>query len=153
LKNEIENNNNFYKGIKKKIRNQNNEDQVEKHNTINLNWEIKLKTNKTFTKESRKKLEIRIIKTSEVEILTIKRAKLWFLGRKEKREKKLTSDKPNHQSWNTLVHKEEDMGALSTTRNKRTFLYVERHWHYNNKKTIVKKQKYPLRPAFFFFNF
>jgi len=37
LKGEIEKNNNFYKKTKKKIRNQNNEDQIEKHNTINLN--------------------------------------------------------------------------------------------------------------------
>jgi hypothetical protein len=37
LKGEIEKNNNFYKKTKKKIRNQNNEDQIEKHNAINLN--------------------------------------------------------------------------------------------------------------------
>ena len=37
LKGEIEKNNNFYKKTKKKIRNQNTEDQIEKHNTINLN--------------------------------------------------------------------------------------------------------------------
>jgi predicted lysophospholipase L1 biosynthesis ABC-type transport system permease subunit len=50
LKGEIEKNNNFYKKTKKKIRNQNNEDQIEKHNTINLNWMMKLKTNKKLTK-------------------------------------------------------------------------------------------------------
>jgi hypothetical protein len=38
-----------------KNRNQNNKDQVEKYNTINLNWMIKLKTNKIFTKELRPK--------------------------------------------------------------------------------------------------
>jgi hypothetical protein len=37
LKGEIEKNNNFYKRSKKKNRNQNNEDQIEKHNKINLN--------------------------------------------------------------------------------------------------------------------
>jgi hypothetical protein len=50
LKGEIEKNNNFYKKTKKKIWNQNNEDQIEKHNTINLNWMMKLKTNKKLTK-------------------------------------------------------------------------------------------------------
>jgi hypothetical protein len=52
---EIEKNNNFYKRNKKKIINQNNENQIEKHNIINLNWRIKLKTNKNFTKRPRKK--------------------------------------------------------------------------------------------------
>jgi hypothetical protein len=51
----IEKNNSFYKRANKKIRNQNNEDQIEKHNTINLNWMMKLKINKTFTKILRKK--------------------------------------------------------------------------------------------------
>jgi hypothetical protein len=37
LKGEIEKNNNFYKRSKKKNKNQNNEDQIEKHNKINLN--------------------------------------------------------------------------------------------------------------------
>jgi hypothetical protein len=32
------------------IRNKNNVDQIEKHNTINLDWMMKFKTNKTFTK-------------------------------------------------------------------------------------------------------
>jgi hypothetical protein len=36
--------------MKKKIKNQNNEDQIEKHNTKNFNWMMKLKTNKTFIK-------------------------------------------------------------------------------------------------------
>jgi len=44
---------NFTKKIKKKIRNQNNKDQIEKHNTINLNWKMKLKINKTYSKGSR----------------------------------------------------------------------------------------------------
>jgi DNA-binding transcriptional regulator PaaX len=55
LDGEIEKNNNFYKMTKKKIKNQNNKDRIEKHNTINLNWRMKLKTNKTYTKEIRKK--------------------------------------------------------------------------------------------------
>jgi hypothetical protein len=33
-----------------KNRNQNNEDQIGKHNTINLDWRMRMKTNKTFTK-------------------------------------------------------------------------------------------------------
>jgi len=33
----LKKNNNVYKWVKEKIRNQNNEDQVEKYNTINLN--------------------------------------------------------------------------------------------------------------------
>jgi hypothetical protein len=37
LKDKIENKLNFYKKAKKKNKNQNNEDQIEKHNTINLN--------------------------------------------------------------------------------------------------------------------
>jgi len=48
----------FNKGSRKKIKNQNNEDQIRKHNTINLNWNMKLKTNKTFTKRPKKKKEI-----------------------------------------------------------------------------------------------
>jgi hypothetical protein len=56
LKDKIEKNNKFYKKKnQEKIRNQNNEDQIGKHNIINLNWMMKLKTNKTFTKWSRKK--------------------------------------------------------------------------------------------------
>jgi hypothetical protein len=63
LKDKIEKNNKFYKKNQEKIRNQNNEDQNGKHNIINLNWMMKLKTNKTFTKWSRKKIEIQKIKT------------------------------------------------------------------------------------------
>jgi hypothetical protein len=37
LKGEIEKNNNFYKRNKKKNKNQNNEDQIRKHNIIHLN--------------------------------------------------------------------------------------------------------------------
>jgi hypothetical protein len=37
LKAEIEKNNDFYKRAKKKIRIQNNNDQIEKYNTINSN--------------------------------------------------------------------------------------------------------------------
>jgi hypothetical protein len=40
---------------RKKIRNQNNNDKIGKHNIINLDLKMKFKTNKTFTKESRKK--------------------------------------------------------------------------------------------------
>jgi hypothetical protein len=50
-------NNNFYKKVKKTIRNKKNKDQIEKYNTINLNWRLKLKTNKTFRKGPRKKLK------------------------------------------------------------------------------------------------
>jgi hypothetical protein len=46
----LKKNSNYYKRAKKKNRNQHSEDQIEKHNTINLNEKIKLKTNKTFTK-------------------------------------------------------------------------------------------------------
>ena len=63
LKGEIEKNNNFYKRAKKKIRNQNNEDQIEKYNIVNLNWKMKLKTNKMFSKRQRKKIKIKIIRT------------------------------------------------------------------------------------------
>jgi hypothetical protein len=37
LKGEIEKNNDFYKRVKKKTRIQNNNDQIEKYNTINSN--------------------------------------------------------------------------------------------------------------------
>jgi len=40
-----------------KKKNQNNKDQIEKHNTINMNWRMKLITTATFTKESRKKIK------------------------------------------------------------------------------------------------
>jgi len=42
LKDEIKNNNKFYKRTKKKIINQNNEDQIEKYNTINLKLNDKI---------------------------------------------------------------------------------------------------------------
>jgi hypothetical protein len=43
----------FTKRPRKKLAIKNNDDQIKKHNTINLNWMIKLKTNKTFIKGSR----------------------------------------------------------------------------------------------------
>jgi len=49
---------NFTKKPIKKIRNQNNEDQIRKHNIVNLNWKITLKTNKFLQKSQWKKLEI-----------------------------------------------------------------------------------------------
>jgi hypothetical protein len=52
LNGEIKRNNNFYKRVKK-IKNQNNENQIEKYNTINL---MKSQTNKTFTKEPRQEI-------------------------------------------------------------------------------------------------
>jgi hypothetical protein len=55
LKGEIEKNIIFYNKIRKKNKNQNNKDQIEKRNTINMNWRMKLITTATFTKESRKK--------------------------------------------------------------------------------------------------
>jgi len=42
---------NFIKKSRKKIKNQNNNDQIEKHNTTNLNWMMKLKSIKIFIKE------------------------------------------------------------------------------------------------------
>jgi hypothetical protein len=57
LKGEIENNINFYKRDKKKIKNQNNDDQIEKYNTINLDWMIKLKINKSFTEGPKSKIK------------------------------------------------------------------------------------------------
>jgi hypothetical protein len=50
-------NNNFYKRAKKEIRNLNNEDQIEKYDTINLDWMMILKNNKTLTKGLRKKIK------------------------------------------------------------------------------------------------
>jgi hypothetical protein len=55
LKGEIEKNIIFYNKIRKK--NQNNKDQIEKRNTINMNWRMKLITTATFTNESRKKIK------------------------------------------------------------------------------------------------
>jgi len=48
---------------------------------------MKLKTNKTFTKEPDKKYKIKKIRT-EVEILTTERVKLYFSGDEEKKKKK-----------------------------------------------------------------
>jgi len=56
LKGKIEKNNNLYKRTNKKIINQNNEDQIGKHNTINFDWRMKLKMNTTLTKCLRKKI-------------------------------------------------------------------------------------------------
>ena len=50
-------NNNFYKRAKKEIRNLNNEEQIEKYDTINLDWMMILKNNKTLTKGLRKKIK------------------------------------------------------------------------------------------------
>ena len=47
----------FTKDSRKKIRNQNNEDQIEKYNTINWNCRMKLKINKTLTKGPRNKIK------------------------------------------------------------------------------------------------
>jgi hypothetical protein len=55
LNDEIENKLNFYKRAKRKIRNENNKDQIRKYNTIYLDCMKKLKTNKIFTKGLRKK--------------------------------------------------------------------------------------------------
>ena len=50
LKGEIEKNNNFYKKTKKKIEIKTMRTKlIGKHNTINLDWMMKLKTNETFT--------------------------------------------------------------------------------------------------------
>jgi len=49
--------------LRKKIKNQNNKDQIEKHYTINLKWMMKLKIKKNFTKESRKKIRNKKIRT------------------------------------------------------------------------------------------
>jgi hypothetical protein len=46
----------FTKDSRKKNRNQNNEDQIEKYNTINWNCRMKLKINKTLTKGPRNKI-------------------------------------------------------------------------------------------------
>jgi len=57
LNDEIKKINKFYKMTKRKIRNQNNKDQIEKYNVINLNWRMKLKNNKTFTKRSKREIK------------------------------------------------------------------------------------------------
>ena len=57
MKGKIKKDNNFYKETNKKIRNQNNEDQIRKHNTVNLNWRITLKTNKLLQKSQWKKIK------------------------------------------------------------------------------------------------
>ena len=44
----------FIKATRKKIRNQNNDDQIEKYNTVNLNWLMRLKANKTLIKRTKK---------------------------------------------------------------------------------------------------
>jgi len=49
----------FLKGLRKKIKNQNNEDQTGKYNNINLDWRIKLKTNKILQIEKKKSKEYR----------------------------------------------------------------------------------------------
>jgi hypothetical protein len=46
----------FTKKPRKKNRNQSTKDQIKKHNTINLNWMMKLKTKKTFTKKPMQKI-------------------------------------------------------------------------------------------------
>ena len=48
----------FLKGLRKKIKNQNNEDQTGKYNNINLDWRIKLKTNKILQIEKKNQKNI-----------------------------------------------------------------------------------------------
>jgi stalled ribosome rescue protein Dom34 len=57
LKDEIKNNNKFYKRTKKKIINQNNEDQIEKYNTINLKLNDKIQNHKNFNEMAKKKIK------------------------------------------------------------------------------------------------
>ena len=54
----------FTKGLRKKIWNQSNEDQIEKHNTIILNSNMKLKPLKLLQKDQGKKIEIQRIRTT-----------------------------------------------------------------------------------------
>ena len=61
--------------IKGKKKNQNNKDEIEKHNTMNLDWRMKLKTNKTFTKGQRKKLKIKRIRI-KLEIIIFDKLRL-----------------------------------------------------------------------------
>jgi hypothetical protein len=63
LNDEIKKNNNIYKRVDNKIKNQNIEDQIRKYSTINLDWRIKLKTNKILQKGQGKKLEIKRLRT------------------------------------------------------------------------------------------
>ena len=58
-----------------KIRNQNIENQIENHNTINVNWMIKLKNNKLLQKSHNKIRKIKRIRIED-EILITKRVKL-----------------------------------------------------------------------------
>jgi hypothetical protein len=51
----------FPKGLRKKNKS-NNEEQIKKHNTTNLDCKIKLKTIKTFTNRLMKKIEIKRIR-------------------------------------------------------------------------------------------
>jgi len=78
----MEKNNNFYKRIKKKIWNQSNEDQIEKHNTIILNSKMKLKPLKLLQKDQGKKIEIQRIRTTFENIIFSK------LGLKDEIENK-----------------------------------------------------------------
>jgi hypothetical protein len=53
----------FIKWPRKKIKNQNNDNQIKKYNTINLNCVMKLKNTKIFTK--RLSIKIRILKNED----------------------------------------------------------------------------------------
>jgi hypothetical protein len=50
----LKTNKTLIKGSRKKIKNQNKEDQIEKNNIINLDWMMILKTNETFQKGQEK---------------------------------------------------------------------------------------------------
>jgi hypothetical protein len=63
LKGEIERIITFIKRSRKQLEIKKNKDQIEKYNTINLNWRLKLKTNKTFRKGPRKKIKIKRMRT------------------------------------------------------------------------------------------
>ena len=68
MNDEIKSKLNFYIRAKKKNINQNNEDQIEKYNTINLNRMMKLKIDKTFIKGPMKKK----IRTNLEQIIYVK---------------------------------------------------------------------------------
>jgi hypothetical protein len=91
LKGKIEKNNNFSKRSKK--RNQNNKDQIERYNTINLDWKIKLKTTKLLLNGQGKKIEIKKLGTKLENIIFVN----WD------RMMKLKTNKISTKGWRTEI--------------------------------------------------
>jgi hypothetical protein len=81
----------------------------------NWNWKMKLKTNKTFIKVPGTKTRNKRNKNWNWNTNNKDGQIVILRGKKKKREKKPTSEKPNHHLWNAPQHQEKNVVILETT--------------------------------------